>query len=116
MRRQHSYRDRMAIRMAGVALAAYIVIILLLTAMPHAILLSATGSLFPSAFSNSLVPVVAFGLVLLSVTYGVMAGRLHTLSDILDALSEGIRRGAPLFVLYVLAMQLVQSLKFVFIL
>ena len=114
LNRQHSYRDRMALRMAAAFLLIYIVIILLLTLPPHAVLLSATGSLFPSAFSSSLVPIIAFGLVLVSVAFGVMSGRLRTLEDILDSLSDGIRRGAPLFILYVLLIQFVESLRFVF--
>lgn len=114
MSRQQSYRDRMALRASLVFLAIYVSVILLLTAMPHAVLLSATGSLVPSPFSRSLVAVVAFGLVLLAVVFGVMSGRLRTLADILDSLSEGIRRGAPLFIIYILAMHLYASLKFVF--
>lgn len=114
MSRQQSYRDRMALRASLVFLAIYVSVILLLTAMPHAVLLSATGSLVPSPFSRSLVAVVAFGLVLLAVVFGVMSGRLRTLADILDSLSEGIRRGAPLFIIFILAMHLYASLKFVF--
>lgn len=114
LRRQQSYRDRMALRVAVAFLVIYIVVILLLTVMPHAVLLSSTGSLLPSPFSRSLVAVIAFGLVLLSVTFGLMSGRLQTLTDVLDSLSEGIRRGAPLFILYILAMQFVESLRFVF--
>ena len=114
LNRQQSYRDRMALRMAAAFLLIYIVIILLLTLLPHAILLSATGSLVPSAFSSSLLPIVAFGLVLVSVSFGIMSGRLRTLEDILESLSDGIRRGAPLFILYVLLIQFVSSLRFVF--
>lgn len=112
--RQHSYRDRIALRVAAAFLAIYVVTLLLLTVVPHAVLLSATGSLFPSPFSNSLVAVVAFGLVVVSLAFGLVSGRLHTLADILEALSAGIRRGAPLFVVFILAMQLLESLKFVF--
>ena len=114
LRRQQSYRDRMALRVAAVFLTIYIVVILLLTAMPHAVLLSSTGSLFPSAFSRSLVAMIAFGLVLVSVTFGLVSGRLQTLADILESLSSGIRLGAPLFIIYVLAVQFVASLRFVF--
>ena len=51
-----NFRDRLALYVALAFLLIYVVIILLLTLMPHAILLSATGHLFPSAFSRSLVP------------------------------------------------------------
>ena len=78
------------------------------------ILLSATGHLFPSAFSRSLVPVIAFGVCLVSVTFGLVSGRLRSLADILDALSTGIAHGAPLIVIYLFAIQLFESFRFVF--
>lgn len=109
-----NYRDRTALRLVAVILVLYVIVILLLTVTPHAILLSATGSLFPSPFSRAIVPLAAFGLSLVSVVYGVMSGRFTTLSDILDSLSYGIRRGAPLFILYILAVQFIESLLFVF--
>lgn len=109
-----SYRDRIAFRVSFAFLIIYIAILCLLTLMPHAILLSATGSLFPSAFSRSLVPIVAFGVGLFSVAFGLMSGRFRSLSDILEGLSFGIRQGAPLFVVYILFMQFFHSLWFVF--
>ena len=111
---QQSYRDKVALRVALLFLAIYVAVILLLTVFPHAILLSITGSLFPSAFSRSLVPMVAFGFVLVSVSFGVMSGRITSLSGILDTLSFGISKGAPLFVIYILMMQFYESLCFVF--
>ena len=92
----------------------YVLIIALLTLMPHAILLSATGHLFPSAFSRSLVPIIAFGITLFSVAFGMMAGVMRNLSDILQALSFGIAKGAPLIVIFLFAAQLVGCLRFVF--
>ena len=109
-----TYRDRVALRVALVFLVIYVAIIILLTLVPHAILLSATGSLFPSAFSRSLVPIVCFGLCLVSLVFGLMSGRLRGLSDILDALSTGIAQGAPLIIVYLFAIQLYESLCFVF--
>lgn len=114
LKAQHSYRGRMALRVALLFLIIYVVLILLLTATPHATLLSATGSLFPSPFSRSIVPVAAFGATLVSLVFGLMAGRFRTLADVVGALSEGIRRGAPLFILYILLLQLCESLRFVF--
>ena len=109
-----TFRDRLALRVSIVFLVIYLVILALLTLTPHAILLSATGHLFPSAFSRSLVPVIAFGVCLVSITFGLVSGRLHSLADILDALSTGIARGASLIVVYLFAIQLFESLRFVF--
>jgi aminobenzoyl-glutamate transport protein len=112
--RMMSYRDRTAFRVSLVLLVVYIVAILLLTVVPHAVLLSASGSLFPSPFSRSIIPIVAFGLALVSIAFGMMSGRMPLLSDILDALSYGIRKYASLLVLYIFCIMLYQSLRFVF--
>ena len=111
---QRNYRDRLALRVATVSLLIYLGLIALLTFPPHAILLSATGNLFPSAFSRSHVPIIAFGICVFSITYGVVSGRLKSLSSIIHAMSFGIERGAVLFVLYILLIQFYESLRFVF--
>lgn len=108
------YRDRLALRVATVSLLIYLSLIALLTFLPHAILLSATGDLFPSAFSRSLVPIIAFGICVLSITYGVVSGRLKSLSSVIHSLSYGIEKGAVLLVLYILLIQFYESLRFVF--
>lgn len=110
----YNYRARLALGVAIVFLLIYVVIIALLTLSPHAILLSATGDLFPSAFSRSLIPINAFGVVLFSIAFGMMSGRLKTHADILQALSFGIAKGAPLLVLLLLLLQFYASLRFVF--
>ena len=110
----YNYRARLALGVAIVFLLIYMVIIALLTLSPHAILLSATGDLFPSAFSRSLIPIIAFGVVLFSIAFGMMSGRLKTYADILQALSFGIAKGAPLLVLLLLLLQFYASLRFVF--
>ena len=109
-----TYRDRVALRVALAFLIIYIVIIGLLTLLPHAILLSATGSLFPSAFSRSLLPIIALGICFTSIAFGVVAGRLRSLSDVLNAMSYGIVQGAPMMIIYLLAIQVYASLRFVF--
>lgn len=109
-----SYRDRMALRLTFVFLVLYVGVCFSLTAVPHAVLLSSTGSLFPSPFSRSIIPILSFGIILVSVSFGLVSGRFQTLSDVLDALSFGCRKGAPLFIFYILLIQLYESLRFVF--
>lgn len=109
-----SYRDRTAFRVSLVLLVAYVAAILLLTVVPHAVLLSASGSLFPSPFSRSLIPFIAFGITLVSIAFGLISGRMQSLSDILAALTYGIQHFAPLLILYIFCIQLYQSLRFVF--
>jgi aminobenzoyl-glutamate transport protein len=114
MSRGRGYRDRVALRVSFSFIIIYVVIICLLTLMPHAILLSVTGSLFPSAFSRALVPIICFGVGVLSISFGMVSGRLHTLTDILDALTFGLQQGAPLIILYIMFFQFYASLLFVF--
>ena len=68
----------------------------------------------PPDRSRSLVPVIAFGVCLVSITFGLVSGRLRSQVDILDALSTGIAHGAPLIVIYLFAIQLFESFRFVF--
>lgn len=91
-----------------------VVVMLLLTAVPHAILLSVTGSLFPSSFSQSIIPVLCFTVILCSITIGITNDRLRTLADIYEALSSGIHAVAPLIPIYIIAVELLASLRFVF--
>ena len=111
---ERSFRDRLALRVAIVFLALYAIVISLLTLMPHAILLSVKGSLFPSAFSRSLVPIICFGVTLFSIVFSMMSGHKKTGEDILGILSYGIRQGAELIIVYILAIQFYASLRFVF--
>ncbi len=108
------YRQRRAIFIAGSILLLCIIAMFLLTFIPHAVLISATGRLFPSPFAYSLVPVASFSLCLFSIVYGVIAGTFQTLHDIYDSLLDGIRRAAPLILFYILFIQLYASLRFVF--
>ena len=110
-----TYRQRIALRTTLVVAMLYAAVILSMTAVPHAVLLSATGQLFPSAFSRALVPVFAFGLCLVSFVYGLMSGRFDTLGDAITSLSYGVAKAAPLFILYILFMLLYQSVCFVFL-
>ena len=108
------YREQAALRFSLIVLTLYVVVILSLTMIPHAILLSSTGRLFPSAFSRALVPILSLGIILFSATYGWIGGVFKSLSDVIDSLSLGIGRAAPLFILYILFVQLYESLRFVF--
>jgi aminobenzoyl-glutamate transport protein len=113
-RRNVTFRDRLALRVASVFLILYVFVIGLLTLMPHAILLSVKGSLFPSAFSRSILPIVCFGITLFSVVFGIISGNKYKGEDVLEVLSYGLRQGAPLVIIYIFAIQLYASLRFVF--
>lgn len=110
----NGYRERIAFRTTLILFLIYVLVIVALTAVPHAQLLSATGRLFPSPFSRALVPVVAFGLLLHSAVYGWASGRFTSFADVIDSMSYGLQKAAPLFILYIFFFQFFESLCFVF--
>ena len=113
-RRKFLFRERMALVGVAFILVLYVAVILLLTVVPNAVLLSATGRLFPSPFSASAVPVAAFGICVLSVAYGLLSGKFRSPDDVCHSLFAGIETAAPLFFLYILLTQLYYSFLFVF--
>lgn len=108
-----SYRQWVALRFVFVEVLAYVVMISLLTLVPHAALLSVTGLLFPSSFSTSVVPQLAILATICSLTYGWVCGTVRGLDGMLTMLSKGIEHLAPLFVLYILVAELYFTLLFI---
>ena len=111
---QRSYRAGRARVITLLFVVVYVGIVLLLSIAPHAVLLSASGSLWPSPFSASLVPVLAFGFLSAAIIYGTVADTFQTLSDVYDALIDGLRQAAPYLLFYILVGQLYYVLLFVF--
>ncbi|MCI6208984.1 MAG: AbgT family transporter [Prevotella sp.] len=107
------YRQRVALRLVAVEAAVFVAVLLLLTAVPHALLLSVTGSLFPSSFSQGIVPYAALSVCVCAITYGVASEVLRSIDDVVGALVAGLRLFAPLFLLYVLAGQLCVTIRYV---
>ena len=104
-----TFRERRALTMTLLLAVVAVAVILLLTAVPHAVMLSAMGTLWPSPFSRALLPMLCFIVIALTAFYGIMAGYLNNLSDVYDALLYGIRQGAPLLLFYLLIAQLFLS-------
>ena len=115
LRRSPDSQPRRARRFALITLLVYLFFVLALTVIPHAVLLSATGRLLPSPFSRALVAIVSFGIILTASVYGLVSRRFTSLSDVVSSLTSGISCAAPLFLLYVLLVQFIESLRFVFL-
>lgn len=109
-----TYRERTAFVFMLFVAVAYILALLSVTVMPRAILLSASGNLWPSPFSVALVPILTVGICLFSIVYGIVAGSFHSVSDVFTSLSSGLTKSTPLVLLYMLAIQLYYSVCFVF--
>ncbi len=115
--RRHSpllYRERAALCFATAIVVVFVAAMALLTIPPQAVLLNATGGLFPSPFSSAIVPATALCVCAASVVYGFTAGSLQTLTSIYISLVKGMQKGAPLLLLYILLIQIYYSLTFVF--
>ncbi|MGI6231391.1 MAG: hypothetical protein ACOYJF_00890 [Prevotella sp.] len=105
---------RFALVITFVVFLLEIVTMLLLTLTRHAILLSVTGHLFPSSFSESIMPVIAFIIGSCSIVYGLLSGKFRTVYDVGSGLSGSGRILMPVLLFYVVTMQLIASLQFVF--
>lgn len=113
-RRHLMSRQRFALWLVFFMSVAYILVIIALTCVPNAILLSSTGRLFPSSFSVSIVPIAAFGIFVFSVAYGMVSGTTSSITGIFRSMTAGLSRILPLIVIYLFAVQLYYSLLFVF--
>lgn len=109
-----TYREQLARRVAILTTAAYLALTALLVAVPHAVLLSATGRLWPSPFSAALLPLLCLGGIQAAVAYGLIARHFRSVADICQSFTDGLAAASPLLFIYVLAMQLWASLRFVF--
>ncbi len=107
------YRKRFAMVITAIILLIAIAVIVYLTCTPHAVLLSATGSLFPSSFARALIPIIAFIVMILSLVFGSLSGRFTSWQQAFDAMTVGIRYVLPLWVVYVFAAQLITTFLYV---
>lgn len=113
--RNEVYRQRFAFRVALFELLFFLLIIGILILPSHAILLSVTGYLFPSSFSQSIIPSLCFILCTMSVSYGYLSGSLSSLTDISYSLTIGISHTKFLWLIYILGMEFYSSIRFVLI-
>jgi len=110
-----NYRQKFALRLVLLELVLFLVVMMLLTAVPHAVLLSVTGHLFSGSFSQILIPSVSFALTIMGISYGTMSGSQKSSVEVMEILSRGIADAAPIYIIYVLGMQLYCSILYVWI-
>ncbi|MGN1375515.1 MAG: AbgT family transporter [Prevotella sp.] len=111
-RQRLSYRQRHALALSLGVLLIITAIIILLSFIPHAVLLGVSGSLIPSSFSSGLIPIIAFTATVVSISYGLTFGTISSVADIYDNLCHGLHYIVPLIPIYIFAMQLYRSLLF----
>ena len=107
------FRQRVAIRFVVFEIVVFVAIILLLTLMPHAVLLSIDGDICSGSLANSIIPYLSLVVCVSSITYSYLSGRCNTKAELFDMLCEGNRQLSPLYIIYVLLAQLVYSVLYV---
>ena len=101
------YRERMGLRVVALITLVFVVTLSLLTMLPEALLLSATGGLFPSPFSEAVVPAISLWLTSASITFGIVKGSFRSVPDVFGSFFAGISRSAPFIVLMMLSLHCV---------
>ena len=114
LKKKPSFLQRFALQMVVLELIVVLILLALLTLMPHATLVSITGALFPSDFSLGLIPLVALVLFWFSLTYGFMGGAFHHIEDLVDSYVTGITFLAPSLLVYFIVAEFYASLCYVF--
>ena len=115
LRHPITFRQRSALQFVAIEALIFLAVLLLLTLIPQAPLLSATGLLFPSALSDGLVPFVCFSVTVMALTFGFTTGRFTTLRDMVRSLTVGFEKWSSLFLLYILGMELYASINFLMV-
>ncbi len=113
-RRQLTTHQMFALCTSVVVLALEVATLAVLTLLPHAILLSVTGSLWPSSFSRSVVPAVAFMLASTNVVFAVSSGQIRSVTQLGRMITSEAPVLLPLLLLYCLAADFAGCLRYVF--
>ena len=108
-----SMQQKFAFRIMLIEFVLFVAGVIFISAMPHAILLSVTGALFPSSFSSGLVPMICFELFVLSMIYGIVGGEVNTLEKFWNCIISGANFLPAVCFLYILIVQLFYSTCYV---
>ena len=112
--RTASLRERMALTIIAIEVLVGLLLLILLAFVPHAVLLNVTGTLVPGPLVGSFVPCVCLLAVVTGSTFGVLTERLHSVYDICDSMSDGIRLTASWWLPLFLFLQVLAAARYVF--
>lgn len=110
-RESYQYRERMGLRLALIMTLIFVATMILLTMLPEALLLSATGDVFPSPFSEAIAPAVCLWLTSTSIVFGIVKGTFRTIPQVFGSFYGGISRCAPFVVLLILSLHCFNVIK-----
>ena len=109
-----SMQQKFALRVMAVVLILFITALADRTLTPHAVLLSALGTITPNSYLDSFVIMLILGVCIMSLTYGMVTGRYASFVDAYGAAASGVATTAPLVIVYLLAAELYCSVVWVF--
>ncbi|MEE4176148.1 MAG: AbgT family transporter [Bacteroides sp.] len=100
--------ERRGMRQAGLALLAYVVVIILLVVPPGAPLRNVeTGGLVPSPFLRGLVPILFFMFAIPGYFYGKATGSIRKSNDVLKLMEQGMKDLSGYIVLMLVVAQFI---------
>lgn len=113
-RRKHliTYRQWVALLFAGFSVLVLLVCAVLLITFPRAVLLSATGHLFPSPFMKGVFPAAVIGIQFVALQYGMLSNHLRGINECMSVLYWGLQKNALWIVVVLLLGQLKSLILF----
>lgn len=102
-----------AMQISLFTLLLFVIIISLLTFLPHAVLINASGTIVSSSFSRGIIPILCFGVTTSSTVYGIFSSNINTVESFATAFTRGLSTITPLLLLYILTAQLYYSITYV---
>ena len=113
---QIHYREKAGLRVALVEFIAYVIIMILLTAVPHAISPECDRTAIPQFLLLEFHPLIITDHHHHVTTYGVASGTIDSVAKMHKILVGGLEVGSRLVPTYLIGIQLYMSIRYVFIL
>lgn len=109
-----AYLHNFALKIVAAEMLVFIVILVLLTALPSGPLLSITGQVFPSSFSRSIVPLLTMAVITFSITFGIFSRIMRKVSEMFEAMKKGLADCSSFIIFFIVIVELFYSLQFIF--
>lgn len=110
---QMEYIERLSIRASLVVLGCLVAVVLFLIFAPHAVLLSATGTISNSSFLSGFVTIASFVFSITALTYGLCASKFKTLVNVFEAMVDGVKEIVPFIILYLFIAHLILTIQYI---
>lgn len=110
---QKGYSEVIALQLSIVMALLMICVVILLSVLPHAILLSATGTILNSSLASGFIPMLCFIAIASSATFGYASRHFHGFLDVFRAMENGVGLAAPFILFYIFTTQLYVLIMYV---